>query len=517
MDTSKIAIQIASEFTGSKAFKAAESSTQKLTRSVKNLARSLGIAFGSAAIINYSKQAIKAFAADENAARSLGMTLKNLNLDYVGASDSVNQYISNLEKQTGILDDELRPAMDRFLRATSSITESQKLLNLALDISAGTGKDLTAVSQGLQKAYLGNNASLGRLGVGLTKAELKSNSFLVIQEKLTALFAGQAQSAADSYLGSINKLTVASNNAKEIIGKDLVDSLALLSGPDGISKSTQQMEDLASAIGDTVYGLAVLIDKLKELPLGNAILQTLGDVLGNLQPFAWLRGLGRQNKPTPAQSPGQRAEIDRINKEALKFQKQKNTLLQIENKDTVTKLKLTAGQQALEELKQKFDVERIGLYEALNKATDKETEGRILSLIAIKNNDEALALKIKAEQEAAEQARLLAAALAASLAKWGQWQSVIGDAFKNQALTNQMPPSTQPQATYIPPSYGYAPGDIPGLSGTRGFSMAGASGDTYIINASGIGDQQIASVVQGALQDLNRYGSSTTFAGALGV
>lgn len=165
-------------------------------------------------------------------------------------------------------------------------------------------------------------------------------------------------------------------------------------------------------------------------------------------------------------------------------------------------------------MKKQFDVERIGLYEALNKATDAETKARINALIAIHDNDEALALKIKAEQDAAEQARLLAAALAASLAKWGQWQTVIGDAFKNQALNNgnAMPPTNT--ATYIPPSYGYAPGDIPGLSGTRGFSMAGASGDTYIINASGIGDQQIASVVQGAIQDLNRYGNSTTYAGA---
>jgi hypothetical protein len=40
-------------------------------------------------------------------------------------------------------------------------------------------------------------------------------------------------------------------------------------------------------------------------------------------------------------------------------------------------------------------------------------------------------------------------------------------------------------------------------------------GVTYNIYATGIGDQAIAQVVQNALQELNRYGNSTTYAGAL--
>ena len=260
MDVSKIAVQIASEFTGSKAFKQAETATQKLERQVKNLGRTLGITLGAAAIARYAKASVKAFAQDENAARSLGMTLKNLGIDYFGASEATNLYISNLEKQTGVLDDELRPAMDRFLRATSSITESQKLLNLALDISAGTGKDLTIVSQGLQKAYLGNNASLGRLGVGLTKAELTTSSFADIQEKLTKLFAGQAISASNSYLGSINKLTVASNNAKEAIGKGLVDAMITLSDGQSINDVVNGIDHIAASIVKATDSIAKFIN-----------------------------------------------------------------------------------------------------------------------------------------------------------------------------------------------------------------------------------------------------------------
>ena len=145
-----------------KGFKQADTALGKLSRSAKTLGRSLGLAFGTAALVNFGKASVKAFVADDNAARSLGITLKNLGLETGNTSIYVNDLISRLEKQTSVLDDQLRPAMDKLLRATGSVSKATTLLNLALDISAGTGKDLTTVSQGLQKAYLGNNASLGR-------------------------------------------------------------------------------------------------------------------------------------------------------------------------------------------------------------------------------------------------------------------------------------------------------------------------------------------------------------------
>ena len=395
-------ILIGSKF-DAKGFKQAETATDKLTKSIKNLAYSFGLVFSAQKLIAFGKASVKAFAEDENAARSLGMTLKNLNLDYLGASESVNTYISNLERQTGVLDDELRPAMDRLLRATGSLTESQKLLGLALDISAGTGKNLTTVSQGLQKAYLGNNASLGRLGVGLTKAELSTSSFLQIQERLTELFAGQAVSAANSYLGSMNKLTIASNNAKEIIGKDLLDAMKLISGEEGIGGATTAMEGLATQIGNVIYGIGVLTAKLNSLPILKDVFGAFADVskyniiglLGQLGSSTRARSAG-----TPQQSPGERLAIDKANKEAVKLQKTKNTLSKIDNENTARKLQLTGDQKALLELEKKFDVERIGLYSALNQSTDGETKMRLLSLIAIHDQNAALAGMIMKANEA---------------------------------------------------------------------------------------------------------------------
>ena len=121
-----VKIDIAAEFTGKKAFDKATKSTSGLEKSVKNLAKTFGVAFGATAVINFAKSSAKAFIEDDNAARSLSVTIKNLGLAYGNNAVVVSDFINNLEKQTGVLDDELRPAMDRLLRATGSVSKSQE-------------------------------------------------------------------------------------------------------------------------------------------------------------------------------------------------------------------------------------------------------------------------------------------------------------------------------------------------------------------------------------------------------
>jgi hypothetical protein len=235
-----------------KGFKQADTALNKLNKSSKNVARNLGLAFGTAAVFAYGRASLKAFVEDDKAATSLGQTLKNLDLAYGSNIGTVNGFISRLEMQTGVLDDELRPAMDRLLRATGDVTKSQELLGLALDIAAGTGKSVTQVSQSLQKAYLGQTQALGRLGVGLSKAELSSSSFEEIQQRLSELFAGQATAAADTYAGSLAKLTIAGNNAKETIGKGLVDALRTASGSSTIDPTVEGINKVAEAIAGLI-------------------------------------------------------------------------------------------------------------------------------------------------------------------------------------------------------------------------------------------------------------------------
>jgi hypothetical protein len=263
-----VRIDIAAEFTGKKGFKEAETATDKLGKSVKKLAGGLLLAFGAKQILAFGKASVKAFAEDDKAATALGQTLKNLNLAYGSNIGTVNGFISRLEMQTGVLDDELRPAMDRLLRATGDVTKSQELLGLALDIAAGTGKSVTQVSQSLQKAYLGQTQALGRLGVGLSKTELASSSFEEIQQRLSELFAGQATAAADTYAGSLAKLTIAGNNAKETIGKGLVDAIKTAS-------SSQTIDPLVNGINRIAEAIAYIARETGEFI---AITKTIADL-----------------------------------------------------------------------------------------------------------------------------------------------------------------------------------------------------------------------------------------------
>jgi len=408
-----VVIDIAAEYTGNKAFSQAQTATAKLEKSVAKLGKQFLGVFAASKIYSFAKASVKAFAADEKAARSLALALANTGNAFAGIQ--VENFIADLQRTTGVLDDELRPAFRTLLTATGDVKKSQDGLALALDIAAGTGKDLGAVSMALAKAYGGQTTALGRLGAGLSKATLKTGDMAVITQALTDKFKGQALAAAEGYSGSIDRLTVASQNAKEIIGKDLLDSLALISGPGGISKTTGQIEDLATAIGDTVYGLALLIDKLNNFKVVGAIFGTFGDIISNLQPFAGLRNLAKSSRATPAQSPGERKQIDKINADAIKIQKQQNSLKTIDNNNIARKITLTGDQLALQELEKKYDVERIGLFAALNQATDGETQMRLLSKIAIYDQNAALAGQIKKSQEATDALEAFRQAILASI------------------------------------------------------------------------------------------------------
>ena len=414
-----VKIDIAAEFTGNKAFKQAETTTQKLERSVSKLGKQLLGVFAASKLLSFGKNAVKAFAADEKAARSLALALANTGNAF--ASIEVEKFIGDLQRATGVLDDQLRPAFRTLLTATGNVKKSQDGLALALDIAAGTGKDLGAVSMALAKAYGGQTTALSRLGAGLSKATLASGDLDLITSELTKKFSGQALAAAEGYAGQMAKLTVASENAKEIIGKDLLDAMARISGKDGIGGATTAMEGFATEVGNVITGISVLIAKLKSLP-GAGFIKQFIEVGTKTSAIGYLSRLGASSKAasagTPAQSPGQRKAIDKANADALKLAKTKNSLTTIENNNTKEKLLLTAGEKALMELKKMFDLEGIQIQAALNGVLTEEERARVLGLKAIKDSDSALALQALAALKAADATTILAGSLRALSAEF---------------------------------------------------------------------------------------------------
>jgi hypothetical protein len=259
-----VMIDIAAEFVGKPAFKQADTATDKLTKNVKKLAGAFGVAFSATAVLAYGKAAVKAAAEDEKAQKQLALALKNVGLGRDAASSE--DYIQRLQTEFGILDDKLRPAYQTLAIATRDSNEAQRLLNLSLDISAATGKDLGAVTGALSRAYLGNNAALSRLGVGISKADLKAGKFEDIIGQLEGTFKGAATQAANTFQGSIDKLAVASANASEIIGTSLIDALKGLGDQDSVDNLATAMQNTAIYIGDVIRGIGVLASKLQSLP-----------------------------------------------------------------------------------------------------------------------------------------------------------------------------------------------------------------------------------------------------------
>lgn len=434
-----VVIDIAAEYTGNKAFKQAETATSKLEKSVAKLGKQLAGVFAASKLYAFGKESVKAFAADEKAARSLALALANTGNAF--AAIEVEKFIGDLQRATGVLDDDLRPAFRALLTATGNVKKSQDALALALDISAGTGKDLGAVSAALSRGFLGQTTALSRLGAGLDKATLKAGDMDVIIGELTDKFRGQALAAAEGYAGAIAKLTVASNNAKEIIGKDLLDAMQMVAGNEGIGGATTAMEGFATQIGNAIYGIGVLTKAIKSLPGAGFI----GDVLSagtQISGLGLLSRLGASSKArsagTPAQSPGQRAAIDKANKDALRLQRTQNSLKTIDNNATARKIALTGDELALKELEKKFDVERVSLYAALNQSTSEETKMRLLSLIAIHDQNTAMAGMIKKANESEDAFKALIEALRATIS--AMYQSIAPQVKQLQSLT--MGPNT---------------------------------------------------------------------------
>jgi hypothetical protein len=182
-------------------------------------------AAAGAAAIAIGIEGVKAAIADEKAQTQLAVALENATGATQAQIKATEQSILQMSLATGVADDELRPALGRLVRSTGDITKAQDLLSTALDISAATGKPVEAIANSLAKAYDGNTAALGKLGVGLSTAELKTMSFEQVQGRLTELFGGAAARNADTYAGKIARVQVAFDEAKETVGVALLPIL----------------------------------------------------------------------------------------------------------------------------------------------------------------------------------------------------------------------------------------------------------------------------------------------------
>jgi hypothetical protein len=260
--------------------KAVETNSSRIADFGKKAAAAFAVA-AAAAVAYGTKLAVdgvKAAIEDEQAQLRLAAALRTATGATEGQIKATEDFILQTSLATGVADDQLRPAMQRLAVSTKDTEEAQRLLGLALDISKGRGLDLEQVANALGRAQDGNTASLGRLGLGLSKAELATLTFTEIQTKLSDLYGGAAATNAETFQGKIDRLKVGFDEAKESLGTALLPFveqfitflsetgiptlngfIAGLTGDEGLSAALDETQRGAESFGKTIAAISGII------------------------------------------------------------------------------------------------------------------------------------------------------------------------------------------------------------------------------------------------------------------
>jgi hypothetical protein len=377
---------VVSEYVG-KGLTTARKDINGFTKTLNKLGAAVGIAFSAQAVVAFGKASVRAFSNAQREAVLLNNSLKNLGLSF--ASPQISNYIKEIGRLYGVTGGEAVPAMQALLSATGSVTKSQELMNTALNISADTGISITETAKGLSQAYLGNRKALNNYNTGLTKAELQTKSFDDILKIINKRMEGSAAAAAGTFSGEMKILTENAEQAKEVIGKGLIDAIKILTG----DTSTKDLADTMGEYADnTARGLRNTAKLIKTInaPL-NFASGTFASFIESTQKYADLLIAGDPSgffKKPIADSPAKKlipqlspAERNMAVMAAKKAEETAKRLRKIEQ-DRLNNLKKIAAEKAkqlaldklsavLNQANKLFDNDRISLAAA---AASKQTE-----------------------------------------------------------------------------------------------------------------------------------------------
>jgi len=292
----------------------ADNNVQKSASGIEKFGKAAAAAFAvaAAAAVAYATKlavdGVKSAIEDEQAQLRLASALKTA----TGATDAqikaTEDYISKTQLATGVADNDLRNAFQRLSLTTKDVNKSQSLLNLALDVSKGSGKDLATVSEALAKAYEGQDTKLARLGIGLSQTDLKAMDFTQTQQKLSDLYGGAAARNAETFQGRIDRLKQGFEEAKEAVGAALLPVIERLIGyifqygEPIVNKFKDAWNVIKKSIDDNKENFQSFIDLLQDyvLPIlgkvfsflvdvggkaASAIINAFGTILGAVKPI----------------------------------------------------------------------------------------------------------------------------------------------------------------------------------------------------------------------------------------
>lgn len=337
----------------------------------------VGAVAAGVALVKLGKDSISAALAQEKLDSSLKQTLKSIG--QAGLLFETKQFIEQLQKTTNVTEDQLVPALQSLIAQTGNLDSSQFLLTKALDISAGTGKDLTEVIDAITKAAVGNYKSLGALGVGFTAVELKAMGFSKALQSLDK-YAGAAEAQTQTFEGQLKSFKISAGEATETLGTGMLTAASyIVTGTDNLRTFGFVLENVAAGAADTLVGFTKVVSEKGWLSALNTTFEDLGKEGFKVRQKQYLQAkgyLGLSQQTIDA--------LELQNKYGKKNLTNDEILAKIQA-DILKKNQATTkekkAQEALDKqraaISKMFDLEAINLQAALTRKLSLEDEARV--------------------------------------------------------------------------------------------------------------------------------------------
>ena len=418
MAKTDLMIGIGAEYKGRGAFKQAETATTKLSKSVKNLAGAIGIAFGTRAIINFARASVKASleasAQQERLARLLTVT-----------NDASTEQIAVLNKQADALErlgvvsaGSITQVQSQLATFDLQILTINRLTPAILDYvtaekgAAATADDFKAATNGLAQALNGNFASLTKTGFVLddvTKELIKngteSERAAALVKVLDSTYKGFNRSLRDTPTGQFQILANAANDARVIIGDGLTDAMVSAFGGGDVERATTNMQKMSGVVADIIRGLGTMVGAVTNLRVESEQLTSsdfMGAQTGRRTPFDPMAMKAPDLTPTFMALVKAQQKADAL---AIKRQKQRTAELKKQTKEMKAQAALAKAKAVLDKADKVMNMDLIQNTAALiGKVTADETlRLKLQQAILLGNADQAgnLAQQLLASQIAA--------------------------------------------------------------------------------------------------------------------
>ncbi len=537
------------------------------TFALTKFAKVAGIA-AVAGLSLFTKNSIQAALSQERLDKSLQLTLASIGR--VGATSETNDFIQGLQSATNVSEDQLIPALQQLIAQTNDLETSQSLLKVALDVSAGTGKDLNAVIDAITKAAVGNTKSIGSLGVGFTAAQAKAMGFTKVMQSLER-FTGAAEAQTLTFDGQLKSFKISAGEASETLGTGFITAYAIIAGGRPLIQDLgRDLETAATQFSNIFVGIAAVTKEEGLGIYGQLAKVLLQGLVGDTSALEALEKAGIKAISNEKITANQREDRIKSSKRILTFDE---IIADIQKKILAAEKLTTKEKKAQADLDKKrlqlqslFDLDKINLQAALSRKLNAEDELRVRILQKLADGT---AKAVDEAQRYADVLKIIEDGVITTTEidelakKWGMTTAgvtlYIQELFKANdeirkmlALLNQKPtvitPAVVPTAEKYPESFNkdlieafglFSGISVAGLNnmpqlaeggivnkptiamiGEAGaeavvpLDRMGSMGTKVIVNVQGsvISEGQLQSVIQDVLYNLNRTGAVTQLA-----